>query len=738
MERSAFARCQQFLDYHPLPKWLSIVSSIGTAILFVALLILLAFFIEFMVHTGEIGSYHQLPEGERLRFLSEVVLPEDLAKDARAARVKEIEDELPKLGFDQTGVQSWAKSEPTETWSAREPALLWWAVIARQLEAKVGIVAADKLRADMQASIKKNGGVEVPLYQSLRNFGVLSLVVRERHGSGIAFIGTFAGWNEWMWAHGTTVYLLGLFALALGIAGARLGLLFLSNYLAALTVIEAVTRLRRAIYHHTNRLGILAVRALGPSEAVSVSTRHLEGVHDGLHQWLTIYFREPVKFGLLLAFTLVVNFWLALAFLLFAVLVWLIGGQIAAYFRKQSRAAEANSAEHLALIQESLMLMRLVKIYLMDAFNQTRVERQLSGYARSQLLRYRAEAIYQPVFYFLGIAAVLVLLLVAGYVILLGRLGVTSTLVLAVAIFSLYWPTFAFLAARRSVRRSRANARALFAFLDRHGGVGQAIEAAAMPPMTKALQFDKVSLREPGTERTLLENISFTIRAGQRIAIVGPDEMEKHTLVYLLPRFLDPAHGEIRIDGKNLRWVTLDSLRAQIAMVLQHNLVFSDTIANNIGCGNATYTRQHIMDAAKLAHAHQFISKLPKGYETQIGDMGHALKLGEKFRVALARALLREPAILVIEEPATPFDADTKAMFDDTIQRVLAGRTLIFLPHCLTTIRTCAQVFLLSQGSIKASGEHRELLANSDLYRHLHYIEFNESAAPPPTSEAGA
>jgi ATP-binding cassette subfamily B protein len=163
-------------------------------------------------------------------------------------------------------------------------------------------------------------------------------------------------------------------------------------------------------------------------------------------------------------------------------------------------------------------------------------------------------------------------------------------------------------------------------------------------------------------------------------------------------------------------------------MVLQPNLVFNDSVANNIGCGDPAYNLQRIVEAAKLAHAHQFIQKLPQGYETPIGEMGHSLKLGEKFRIALARAILRDPAILVIEEPALPLDDDTKTMIDDTFQRVLTGRTVIFLPHRLSTIRNCDQVFLLYQGQIEASGEHRELLASSDLYRHLQYLEFNEFA----------
>ncbi len=719
MASTALARCRAFLDYYPLAKWLSIVSSVATAVLYVGLIVLLGFFIDLMVERGEIPAFHELPGHMRQHFLDDIAA-------ADAERKQQVQEELKAVGIEPAQVKEWANGEPIENWSQRERAALWWGDTLRLLKEKVPD-AADGTREKCQAVRHLHGSDAI--YHNLGNCGLLSLVVRWRYNVGFRAIATLADWNPWMWESGNGLFLLDLFLWALGIAVVRLALMFLSRYLGALAVLEAVTRLRRSIYHQTNRLGTLAFQALGPSEAVSVSTRHLEVVHDGLFQWLTVYFRDPVKFGLLVAFTFVVNFWLAVAFILFALLVWLVGGQIAAYFRSKGRAAETRAAEHLILMQESLMLMRLIKIYLMESFNQARVERQLAGYANAQLTRYRSEAIYRPLFFFLGVLAALVLLLVAGYVVLNEQLGVTSSLVLAAAIISLYWPIIAFFEARKVVRRARIAARALFAFLDRQGGVGQAIEAEFIPAMTRLIQFDKVSLREAGTGRKLLTNVSFTIKAGEKVAIVGPDESEKHALVYLLPRFLDPSSGEVRIDGKNLRWVTLDSLRTQIAVVLQHNLVFNDTIANNIGCGDPTYNLPRIFEAAKMAHAHQFISKLPQGYETVIGEQGMPLKLGEMFRIALARAILRDPAILVIEEPVEPLDEDTKGMVDDTLQRVMPGRTVIFLPHRLSTIRACDQIFLLYQGKIDAIGDHRELLGSSDLYRHLQYMEFNEYAS---------
>jgi ABC-type multidrug transport system fused ATPase/permease subunit len=157
-----------------------------------------------------------------------------------------------------------------------------------------------------------------------------------------------------------------------------------------------------------------------------------------------------------------------------------------------------------------------------------------------------------------------------------------------------------------------------------------------------------------------------------------------------------------------------------------HNLVFHDTVANNIGCGDNAYTLGQIIDAAKTAHAHHFIQKLPKGYETPIGEMGHSLSISEQFRIALARAILRDPALLVVEEPEAALDEETKALLDDTWTRFLPGRTVIFLPHRISTIRSCETLFLLHKGRVVASGVHKELLAQNPLYRHLHYLEFNE------------
>ncbi len=712
---NAFAKACTYLNYNAVAKWAAHGAGVGSAFVFVLLLVVLMLFTDLLVTRGRIPNFHALSAqqqerfknkwatldpAERKRQLAYFVPAPVPAEDADKLKDLSSLDDLPRAQLD----------------------LLWRANVGEVL--RHYDIGNDEKRAELL------GGRD---YDEIDR-GVLSLLVRyDANGERLTpMFGTVARWNPWMWnaandpASRIKTYLIGLLLAAFLLTILGTGLNVLMRDMAARATTEAATRLRRGVYHHTFRLGTLAFRALGPSEAVTVFTRHVEAVHDALFVRLTVYFREPIKFILLLLFAFVVDMYLTLAFLIFAVLVWIIGGQISAYFRRTGKLATNRAGERLTVMRESLMLMRLVKCYLMEAFNQARVERQLSQYARIQLVRLRGEALSQPILLFLAMLCALNLLFVAGVIVLNGYMGVARMVALTTALISLYRPLELWFAARRILRRGADSARQVFRFLERKSEVGQVVGAEFLPPLTKRIEFDKVSLAEPGSQRMLLEDVSLTIPAGQRVGLIGADDLEKHALVYLIARLLDPSAGEIRIDKHNLRWVTLDSLRAQVATVLQHNLVFHDTVANNIGCGDSAYTLPHIIEAAKVAHAHHFIQSLPEGYETPIGELGHSLTVDQQFRIALARAILRDPALLIIEEPSVTLDEDVKNLLDDTFTRMLPGRTAIFLPHRISTIRSCDQLFLVHKGHVVAAGVHKELLTENPLYRHLHYLEFNE------------
>jgi ATP-binding cassette, subfamily B, bacterial len=727
MERQAFDRALEFFRHARAASWVAVVFSLATTFLFVALLTVLSLFADLVVQRGEVPSLGQLSPAAHAAALADLQLSDE--PEVKKASLQRWTVALRDLGVTDPRLDALVAADDPDLLSARDRELrlsvLWMLEVCAGLDEHVGRDAGDAVRQKLRGKIDAVGAA-VAFNRDVEDLGILGLVVRTRHSLRRWITQPIAREFPWTWKYGNYRYLQGLFAIALALAALRALCSFLANIAAARAVLEVMTRLRRALYLQTYRLGALAFRALGPNEAVRISTRDLEALHEGLFLRLTTVLREPAKFVLVLLFALLVDFWLALAFFLFAGIVWLVGGQMAAYFRRKIRTDQTRAANQLTLIQESLMLMRLAKLYLMEAFNQTRFEKQLASYSAAQRRRYQSEATYRPIFTLLTLVAVFVLLFLGAHLMLMGTMGVAAALTMTTALVSLYWPATIWLDSRRAMRKAGESAKTLFDFLDRPGSVAQSVEAEFLPSLSKSLEFDKVVLKEPDSGKALLRGVSFGVRAGQRVAIVGRDEVEKHAIVYLLSRFLDPSQGEIRIDKKNIRWVTLDSLRVQIAIVLQHNQVFHGTVAENIGCGEKSFNRASIIEAAKIAHVHHFVQKLPKGYDTVIGEMGHALKPGEMFRIALARAILRDPPLLVIEEPDVPLDDDTKALIDDTFQRVLPGRTVLFLPHRLSTIKSCDRVFVLHEGRIVDQGEHRNLIQSNDLYRHIQYLEFNE------------
>ena len=407
-EGAAFAKACAYLNYHAAAKWAAYAAAVGVGLVYVALLAVLWLFTDLMVFRGRLPGYYGLtpPQQEIIRQRWGALSAEDrnrLAPDLKGAEWEQL-----------NGAQ-------------HENA--WHAFVRDILERRVSQEAADRVPRQWPAFTEAQ-------------VGILSLVVRDDAAGKFVtpFVAWLARWNHWMWESQPTgrwpfpPYLTGLFfiALVLGLLGALLS--YANREAAARASIEAATRLRRAVYHHTFRLGTLAFRALGPSEAVTIFTRHIEAVHDALYTRLTTWTREPVRFALFLAFALVVQFWLALAFLLFAAIVWVVGGQATAYFRRQGRLATHQASERLTIMRESLMMMRLVKCYIMEQFNQARVERQLSRYAQVSLVRYRGEAISRPLLLFLGFLCALVLLFVAGVIVLYGQTAVPSVVVLATAL----------------------------------------------------------------------------------------------------------------------------------------------------------------------------------------------------------------------------------------------------------------------------------------------------------------
>jgi ATP-binding cassette, subfamily B, bacterial len=224
----------------------------------------------------------------------------------------------------------------------------------------------------------------------------------------------------------------------------------------------------------------------------------------------------------------------------------------------------------------------------------------------------------------------------------------------------------------------------------------------------------------------LLDGVDLTLTAGEVIALVAFEPLEARAMACLLPRFIEPQSGRILFDGEDIAWGTLESLRAETVYVGGMDPFFTGTVVENIMCSQSGYTLSDVTDAAKTTHAHNFILKLPQGYETVIGEHGEHLAPSQGFRLGLARAVLRNPSLMVIEEPTEPMDEDTKSLLDDSYSRIARGRTVVFLPNRLSTLRRSDTVVFLHRGKVEAHGSYHEIVKSSSLFRHWEYMHFNQ------------
>jgi ATP-binding cassette, subfamily B, bacterial MsbA len=250
----------------------------------------------------------------------------------------------------------------------------------------------------------------------------------------------------------------------------------------------------------------------------------------------------------------------------------------------------------------------------------------------------------------------------------------------------------------------------------------------------RGIRFEGVTFRYD--DEAVLRDVSFEVAAGERIALVGPSGAGKTTLVNLLPRFYDVTSGRILLNGADLRDYTLRSLRRQIGLVTQETFLFNDSIAANIAYGSPDATRERIEEAARQAQAHEFVTALPQGYETVVGERGVRLSGGQRQRLAIARAILRNPPILILDEATSALDTESERLVQAALESVMAGRTVFAIAHRLSTITRCNRILVLDSGRVVESGTHSELLAAGGLYRRLYDLQFEMSVAP--AEEAGA
>ncbi len=398
--------------------------------------------------------------------------------------------------------------------------------------------------------------------------------------------------------------------------------------------------------------------------------------------------------------------------------------------RRTTRRGQDKLADIQNILHETITGNRIVKAFNMEFWELVRFRQAAKRLFRANLRVVRAQAITSPLMDFIGAVAIAALLWIGRNEIGHGAMQVGTFFAFIVALFKLYDPIRRFGQYYNSFQQAAGASAAIFNFLDDQDEVQEAKHPQTLKPFHDRIALENVSFcyREQDANRegprVVLENVDLTIHRGEVVALVGPSGAGKSTLVNLVPRFFDVTGGRIRIDGCDVREVSLASLRAQIGKVTQETILFNDTVRNNIAYGQPDVAFARVEAAAKAALAHEFILKMPEGYDTAIGEKGFRLSGGERQRLAIARAILKNAPVLILDEATSALDAESEALVQEALGNLMAGRTVIVIAHRLSTVRRANRIAVLEQGRITAIGSHEELLQTSPTYQKLYRLQF--------------
>lgn len=494
---------------------------------------------------------------------------------------------------------------------------------------------------------------------------------------------------------------------------------FSQEYLANKVVQTAITKLRTDVFSHSMELPLGFFSSEGTSDTTSRLINDIGAITKGVTILLDKALREPLNAIGTLVLAWLISWQLTLVFLACAPATVGLGVVLGRKMKKATKKSLLSSAEILGKLEEAMSAIAVVKVYNRQGYEREVFDNVNKTYLRRALRGAKIDAATGPIMEALGMFA-------GSAALMLGVYWVTSAKMDSSAFFTLLVMLGVAAESMRKtsdvwnkVQQGNAAAERIFAVVDMPVEPEKE-NAVSIGVLKNKIEFRNVSFSYPKSDRKVLLDLNLTIDAGQTVAVVGANGSGKTTLVNLLPRFYDPQAGQVLLDGVDVRDVGLKSLRSQISMVSQQVVTFNDTVAANIGYGRENASMDEIVAAAKRSYAHEFIEPLPNGYETVIGEHGTGFSGGQLQRIVIARAILKNPSILIFDEAMSQVDADSEAKIHKALAEIMKDRTCFIIAHRFSTVISADRIVVMNYGRIVAQGTHEELAKDCTLYKSLY------------------